>query len=68
MEALALALRDGLKLASSCFCDRVLMESDSLEVVDACRNILARSEIVTIVEDIAQMKNWFAECAFVWTP
>lgn len=63
----SLALRDGILLASSLNLERVVLESDNLEVVQACRKEIQRGEIRAIVEDISQIKQNFVECGFTWT-
>ena len=64
----ALAVRHGLLLASSCLCNSILMESDNIEVIEACRSKSSRAEIATVVNDIKNLKCSFLECGFVWTP
>ena len=67
VEALVL-VRQGLHLASSGLCRSILLESDNLEVIEACRLKSARSELVSVVEDIANMRAWFFDCVLLWTP
>ena len=64
----ALALQEGVLLASSCLCNLVLVEFDCWEIMEACRNQLSRSEISMVVDDICKMKEWFAHCDLLWTP
>ena len=44
------------------------MESDCLEVVEACRSRDSQWEIVSIVEDITLLHSRFAHYAVVWCP
>ena len=62
----ALAMREGLLLANSCCCEKILVESDCLEVVEACRNRIACSELAMEVEDVNRMKSWFSHCGLLW--
>ena len=38
LVAEALAVREGLQLASSCLCDAIVLESDNLQIIEACRS------------------------------
>ena len=64
----ALALREGLVLTANCWCDSILMESNSLEVFEACRNSPSCSEISSVVEDISNLWARFSQCSLLWTP
>lgn len=59
-----LAMRDGIFLANSLGLHRVILESDSLEVVQACRKEIQRGEVRAILEDIWQTKQNFLDCGF----
>lgn len=59
-----LAMRDGIFLANSLGLHRVILESDSLEVVQACRKEIQRGEVSAILEDIWQTKQNFLDCGF----
>lgn len=62
-----LALRDGILLASSLSLDRIILESDNLEAVQACRKEIQRGDIRAILEDIWKTKQQFEFCGFTWT-
>ena len=64
----ALAIWDGLLLALSCSCREILVESNSLEVIEACRGNLHLWDIKAMMEDIVNLKKEFSFCAFLWTP
>ena len=64
----ALTLREGLILANSRCFETIMVESDCLEVVDACRNCVACSELMMVAEDVHRMRNWFSHYALLWTP
>lgn len=63
----ALALRGSMNLASNLQLDKVVFESDCLELVQACRGVYNRGEISTVMQDIFHMKNNFQRCGFTWT-
>lgn len=44
------------------------MESDCLQVIEACRNNSPTHEIAIVVEDILAMRSWFSSYALLWTP
>lgn len=48
----ALALRDGISLAASLALKRVIIESDNLEAIKACRKEIQNGEIRAVLEDI----------------
>ena len=68
LVAESLAVREALLLASSCFCDTILVESDCLHLVEACRNQIAIPPIAMVICDILQLKKQFLRCGFLWTP
>lgn len=57
-------MREGLQLANNCLCDSVVLESDNLQIVEACRTDKALGEIAVVLEDIRALKNLFSFCAF----
>lgn len=67
LMAEALALRDGITLASSLGLNKVVLESDCLEAVRACRKKIQRAEITPILEDIWCLKQRFERCGVTWT-
>lgn len=60
----AFALREGLILARSYYCEQILVESDCSLLVDSTRKIL---KIAVIVEDVVRLKNSFDHCGLLWT-
>lgn len=64
----ALAIREGLQLARSCFCEEIILESDNLELVEACRSGVLLTDEAVVIGDILEMKKAFSVCAFVWAP
>lgn len=67
LMAEALAIRDGMVLATSLSLEKVLLESDNLEVIQACRREIMRGEIRAILEDIWKLKQELSRCGFTWT-
>ena len=68
LVAEALAVREGLHLANSCLCDSIVLESDNLQIVEACRSGKIVGEIAIILDDIKMLKELLLFCAFTWTP
>lgn len=66
LTAEALALRDAMTLASNLFIDKVVFESDCLELVQTCRGEINRGEISSIMQDVFSLKNNFQRCGFTW--
>lgn len=62
-----LALRDGIALASSLGLNKVVLESNCLEAVRACRKEIQKGEITPILEDIWCLKQRFEKCGVTWT-
>ena len=50
-----MALRDSLQLANSYCCESILVELDSLEVIEVCRNKAFHGDIGTTVEDVVKL-------------
>ena len=67
-SAKALVVWDGLLLALRCSCREILVESDNLEMIEACRGNLRLWDIEAVVEDIINLKKEFSFCVFLWTP
>ena len=67
LAAEALAIREGLILAKSCFCEDVLIESDCLRIIEACRKQCLIPEVATIIADIGRLKTSFVSCGLLWT-
>lgn len=68
LMAESLALRDAVSLARNLDLERVVFESDSLDLIKACRGELKKHQIQNILKDIWQMKQDFLTCGFTWTP
>ena len=64
----ALAVREGVFLASNCGCDCIIIEFDNLAVVEACRSQEYAGILSIVIEDICQEKSKLQHCGFVWTP
>ena len=62
----ALALRQGLILAKSCFVEEILFESDNSVLIEACRGGQAKWEIAAIIDDIVRVKIEFHSYDFLW--
>lgn len=67
LTAEALALRDAMNLASNLLIDKVVFESDCLELVQSCRGEIQRGEISGIMQDVQHLKRNFLKCDFTWT-
>lgn len=66
LSAEALALRDAVILAKNLNLDRVIFESDCMDLVKMCRGEIIKGEIVTVVGDIQMLKQGFSLCGFSW--
>lgn len=66
LMAEALSFREPLTFAGSMGMTRIIVESDSLELVQACRNKIVRGEVFNIVKDIVFLKTQFQHSAFTW--
>lgn len=63
----ALSLREALLFAESLGISNLIVESDYLELVKACREEIKRGEIFGLVKDILNIKNRFQQLGFTWT-
>lgn len=63
----ALALREAISLASNLGLHRVVFESDSLDLIKACRGDIDKYQIHNILRDIWHLKQNFSICGFMWT-
>ena len=68
LVAESLAVREGLQLAHNCLCESIVLESDNLQIIEACRSKKMIGEIATILNDIRVLSDCFHLCAFTWTP
>lgn len=62
-----LTLRDSIFLAHNLGLEWVMLESDNLSLIQACRGERKIGEIAAIVKDITWIKEKFARCEFTWT-
>lgn len=62
----ALALREAVALAKNLNLEKVVFESDCLELVKACRGEIIKDEIAIIVKDINILRQGFSCCGFMW--
>lgn len=68
LTAEALAIRDAVTLAINCSMDKVVVESDCLQLVRACRKEIILGEIQGIVTDINSYRDIHSKCGITWTP
>lgn len=68
LMAEAVAMREGAILAQSLGLQDIILETDCLLLVDACRNSRSQGEIQPIVGDIKSLCHTFESCNFVWSP
>lgn len=66
LVAETLALREAISLASNLNCSKVIFESDSFILIDACKGKIIRSEIQNLICDIKEMEKSFTCCEFQW--
>lgn len=62
----ALALREGIMLAHSLGIQKLMAESDCLEVIRSCRGEIKRGEILSLVKDVLGFKDKFQFLGFTW--
>lgn len=48
--------------------NRVVLESDCLDLVRCCRREIRKGEILNVVEDTIGFANSLPECGFLWVP
>ena len=63
----AIVLQEGIYLASSYSYDKIILESDNLDVVEARRSRDQRGALSIVVDDILAVRSNFSSCSFVWT-
>lgn len=68
MVAEASAFRDAIILAANLGWERIHLESDCLQLIDACNLRRSIGEIQIIVNDIVRLKRNFSQCNFTWIP
>lgn len=66
LVAEAMALREAISLAANLSIENVLLESDSLDLINACRGETEIGEIRNIVQDVKHMRMSFRKCGFTW--
>ena len=64
----ALALWERLLLARNCLCENPIIESDNLQLAEACRNGDLLYDAAMVINDIIKLKDSFSgsACALVW--
>lgn len=62
----ALSLREAMIFAESLGIQRLIVESDCLELIKACREDIKRGEIFGLIKDILSIKNKFQQIGFTW--
>ncbi|KAJ1428439.1 Reverse transcriptase-like [Sesbania bispinosa] len=63
----ALAVREGVSLASGSYSCRTLIESDNLAVIEAIREGNQQCSIVQMVKDIQMSSSLIPNCGFLWS-
>lgn len=67
LVAEALVLRDALVYADNLRIEKILVESDNLQLVQAFRGEKEyRSTIINLVQDISRLRSKFISCGFTW--
>lgn len=61
-----LAFREAISLAANLQMDHIIVESDSLDLIHACRGECPKGEIMQILQDILHLKTGFMMCGFTW--
>lgn len=62
----ALAMREVVQVAANCGVPKIILESDCLQLVQACRKECQNGEISAVVTDIIQLKGCFKQCGITW--
>lgn len=68
MSAEALSLREALSFAVSLGIQKVIVESDCLDLIKGCRKEIKRGEIFGLLTDILCIRTKFQQIGFTWTP
>lgn len=63
----ALALREAIQAAANFSIPKVILESDCLPLIRACRKEIKIGEISMVVQDIIFLRREFQSCGFTWT-
>lgn len=66
LMAEALSFRESLAFANSMGMQRIVVESDCLELIKSCRNEIVRGEIINVTRDIEALKGEFQQVGFTW--
>lgn len=67
LVAEAIALREAIIFASTLSLQKIVLESDCLDLIDASRGDKVRGEIELIIKDINEIKKNFTWRGFLWT-
>lgn len=62
-----MAIREGLILTHSYFCNKVLLELDCSIVIEACKRGNLKPENAALVTDILGLRALFVKCSLLWT-
>ncbi|KAJ1405248.1 Ribonuclease H superfamily [Sesbania bispinosa] len=62
----ALIFRDEILIANNLSIQRVVLESDSLDLIQTCRKEIPKGEIEHIILVISSLKERFEHCGFTW--
>lgn len=68
LMAEALALREAAAVAVNFGLNRVVLESNCLDLIRCCRREIRKGEILNVVEDTIGYANCLPECGFLWVP
>lgn len=68
LMAEALALREAAAVAVNFGLNKVVLESDCLDLIRCCRREIRKGEILNVVEDTIGYANCLPECGFLWVP
>lgn len=64
----AFAFREAISFLANTGYPKVVVESDCLQLVRACKGEICIGEIKGLVDDIKEFRKQFRYCAFSWTP
>lgn len=62
----ALAVREAISFATNLNINWILIESDNMELISACRQEKEIGEIMAIIRDVGIMKEKIHKCGFTW--
>ncbi|XP_016170478.1 uncharacterized protein LOC107613135 [Arachis ipaensis] len=68
LAAEALAVREALIMANNFQLERIIIESDSLILIQALKSQASIAEIQVILDDILDLARSISNCGFIWVP